>query len=475
MSRLHTCWCRICSEASIFKIQLGTTTENNLKKLLGHLKFKFISKHVFLLAFFSAIVGNVYGQTESITDSLKADSLGRSGKQAMKPADSTYKQYDIADLIRSISHPNRLVIPNRKKSGITVMPNVAYNPSIGAQIGIKAVAGKILGEAPNTLMSVAATSASITTKGILYVYLSHNVFTNGNKWNLQGSLIAAKTVTPDFGLGIGEASGTSEADRVLTNSDRLPYVLHAQFYSFREKIYKQLENHWFVGAGVSFDVRRNIEDRKSQSDMTPYNIYSDEHGFDRSHYMANALLFNVQYTTRDNQNRAYKGIYADAGFRMNQSWMGSSRNAVQFTSDFRKYWSLSTRNPEHVIAFWNWGSYLLSGDLPYLELPGPGKDVGARSGRGYTTAYFKGTKFMDNELEYRFPITKNKFIGGVVFMNMLTANDESGTKIFDKWQPGGGAGLRVLFNKSTRTNLCLDYAWGNFDRKGFFLGLNEAF
>jgi hypothetical protein len=355
------------------------------------------------------------------------------------------------------------------------MPNVAYNPSIGAQIGIKAVAGRILGADPNTLMSVASTSASITTKGILYVYLSHNVFTSGNKWNLQGSIIAARTVTPDFGLGIGEAAGNTEADQVLTNPGRKPYVLHAQFYSFRERVYKQLENHLFAGAGVSFDVRRKIEDRISTTDLTPYNIYSDKHGFNRDHYAANGLLFNMEYTTRDNQNRAYKGIYADAGVRFNQTWMGSSKNATQINTDFRKYWSLSTRNPEHVLAFWNWGSYLVNGALPYLELPGPGRDVGARSGRGYTTAYFKGTKYMDNELEYRFPITRNKFIGGVAFLNLQTANDESGTKIFDKWQPGGGAGFRVLFNKTTRTNLCLDYAWGNYDRKGFFLGLNEAF
>jgi len=432
-------------------------------------------KFTLILAFVMLCNMLAYSQTEQTVDSLKADSLNSKLPKNIRPADSTFKQYDVADLLRDLLHPNRQVNPMRKKSGITLMPNVAYNPSIGAQIGIKAVAGRILGNDPKTLMSVAATSASITTKGIIYVYLSHNVFTNGNKWNLQGSLIAAKTVTPDFGLGIGTAAGSTEVEQILANPDRLPFVFHAQYYSFRERVYKQIEDHWFVGAGVSFDVRRNIEDRKSTTDLTPYNIYSDKHGFNRDHYSANALLFNVQYTSRDNQNRAYKGIYADAGLRMNQSWMGSSKNALQFTTDFRKYWSLSKRNPEHVIAFWNWGSYLVSGALPYLELPGPGKDVGARSGRGYTIAYFKGTKYMDNEVEYRFPITRNKFIGGVAFFNLQTANDESGTRIFDKWQPGGGAGLRVLFNKSTRTNLCLDYAWGNFGRKGFFLGLNEAF
>ncbi|MGE8426204.1 MAG: hypothetical protein ACN6PI_25430, partial [Sphingobacterium siyangense] len=79
------------------------------------------------------------------------------------------------------------------------------------------------------------------------------------------------------------------------------------------------------------------------------------------------------------------------------------------------------------------------------------------------------------ETEYRFPILKNRFLSGAAFFNLQTASDELGTKLFERWQPGGGAGLRVLFNKATRTNLCLDYAFGKYGSRGFFLGLNEAF
>lgn len=418
-------------------------------------------KPLFIL--FLGIQSYAYSQTKAPADSVKA------------PLDTTYRQYDISDLIRKIAHPKRKPDSLRKKSGVTVMPNIAYNPSIGAQIGIKAVVGKVLGKEPGTFMSVAATSASITTKGIIYFYLSHNVFTPGNKWNFQGSLVAAKTVTPDFGLGIGKGAEGSEEDRILSDPERKGYVLHAQFYNFREKVYKQIKENLFVGAGVSFDIRRKIEDRISETNLTPYKIYSDRYGFDPDHYMSNGLLFNLQYTTRDNQNRAYKGIYADAGIRANQSWMGSTKNAMQITTDFRKYWSLSARNPEHVIAFWNWGSYLVSGAMPYLELPGSGKDASFRSGRGYTTGYFKGTKYFYSEVEYRFPITRNKFLSGVTFFNVQTTNDLLGTQIFEKWQPAGGGGLRVLFNKATRTNLCLDYAFGKYGNRGFFLGLNEAF
>jgi len=432
-----------------------------------------------LACVFSAAGGTVQSQTLSVADTVSKDSLIITDTlRPLSVKDSfLMRQYDVSDLAGNVFHPGRKRDPNRKRSSVTIMPNIAGNPTIGAQIGIKAVAGKVLGKDKDTTtyMSVAATSASVTTKGIIYFYLSHNVFTPGNKWNLQGSLIAAKTVLPDFGLGIGNSADGSPEDHILSNPERKGYVLNAEFYSFREKIYKQIKGNIFLGAGVSFDVRRNIHDKISTTDSTPYNIYSDRYGFDRDHYFANGLLLSAAYTTRDNQNNAYKGIYADASLRFNQRWLGSSKNAIQLTTDFRKYWSLSRRDPAHVIAFWNWGAYLLGGALPYLELPGTAKDPGGRSGRGYTIQYFKSTQYFYSETEYRFPVLRNKFLSGVAFVNVQSANDEMGTNLFDRWQPGGGLGLRVLFNKSTRTNLCLDYAFGKYGRKGFFLNLNETF
>jgi len=426
-----------------------------------------------LSALLLCLSGGLYAQMPVPADTLKKDSTTEHMK-ARREGEDLSRQYDLTDLIRAILH-TKPPPPDKKRSGIIIIPNVASNPSIGSQIGIKAVAGRKFGNDPNTLLSVGATSASITTKGIIYFYISHNIYTSGNKWNLQGSLVAAKTVTPDFGYGIGREPQGSELDHVLANPARKGRGLHAQFYNFREKVYKEVSKNLFLGGGVSFDIRRKIDERDSTNSPTPYNIYSDRHGFARDHYMANGLLFNVQYTTRDNQNRAYKGWYIDAGFRANQRWMASSRNALQFTTDVRKYISLSKRTPEHVVALWNWGSYLLAGNVPYLELAGTGKDAGFRSGRGYTVGYFKGTQYNYSEVEYRFPILRNKFLSGVMFFHMQTANDASGTKVFQVWQPGGGAGLRVLFNKFTRTNLCLDYAFGKFGARGFFLGLNEAF
>ena len=429
-----------------------------------------------LLLLFLSIRVLAYGQLTDSADSLKSDSLGAKGKKISKPADNINKQYDFGDLTRNILHPGRKADTLHNSSGITVVPNIAANPTIGGQLGIKAVAGKKLGGDPNTLLSVAATSASITTKGIIYFYLNHNIFTPGNKWNFQGNIVVAKTVTPDYGLGIGHAVDEESAtDKILADPAHKVYALHSYYFNFREKVYKQVAKNLFVGAGLSFDVRRKITQKDSVDNATPSSVYNNQHGFPQDHYSANGFLFNVEYTSRDNQNRAYKGIYADVGIRTNQTWIGSTRNSVQVTTDFRKYFSLSDVNPETVLAFWNWGSYLVSGNIPYLELPGTARDGAFRSGRGYTTQYFKGTQFNDTEAEFRFPILHNKFISGVTFVSMQTANDEQGTKLFQVFQPGYGGGLRVLFNKATRTNLALDYAFGKFGNKGFFLNLNEAF
>ena len=317
--------------------------------------------------------------------------------------------------------------------------------------------------------------ASITTKGIIYFYINHNIFTANNKWNFQGNLVVSKTVAPDYGLGIGRDLPASGPSEVLEDPLHKVYPIHSYYFDAREKVYKEIVKDLFLGAGLDFAIRRDMTQKDTVNNGTPMSVYNNQHGFPQSHYASDGFLFDAEYITRDNPNRAYKGIYADVGLRVNQTWIGSTKNAVQVTSDFRKYFSLSEENPETVLAFWNWGSYLISGNIPYLELPGTARDGTFRSGRGYTTQYFKGTEFNDTEGEFRFPILANKFISGVVFGSMQSGNDEQGTKLFQVFEPGYGGGLRVLFNKATRTNLALDYAFGRFGNKGFFLNLNEAF
>jgi Omp85 superfamily domain len=228
--------------------------------------------------------------------------------------------------------------------------------------------------------------------------------------------------------------------------------------------------------GISFGMRDHIAQDEDRSTTNPNKVYSAKYGFNPEQYNANGLIFNFQYNTRENPNRSFGGIYAGLYFRSNFTWLGSSRSAGQMYTEFRKYWSLSKKNPENVIAVWYWGSYLLWGTLPYLELQNTANDTYNRSGRGYTMGRFRGQNYAYLETEYRFPISQTtKLFSGVVFTNLQTESEAGSTKMFRYLEPAVGAGIRLLFNKGSRTNICLDYAHGLYGSKGFFFTLNEAF
>ena len=127
--------------------------------------FYLIILQVLLSLLFAGMHHSVYAQVIVPADSLKMDSLR--AKKSQKAADNINKQYDFGDLTRNILHPKKKADTVHKGSGITIVPNIAANPTIGAQLGIKAVAGRRLGNDPNTFLSVAATSASITSKKTL--------------------------------------------------------------------------------------------------------------------------------------------------------------------------------------------------------------------------------------------------------------------------------------------------------------------
>jgi len=70
----------------------------------------------------------------------------------------------------------------------------------------------------------------------------------------------------------------------------------------------------------------------------------------------------------------------------------------------------------------------------------------------------------------------NGRLGLVLFATMTTvSNCQSGEALFDAVAPSAGGGLRLLLNKRSRTNLCLDVAWGKDRASGVYLALQEAF
>ena len=113
--------------------------------------------------------------------------------------------------------------------------------------------------------------------------------------------------------------------------------------------------------------------------------------------------------------------------------------------------------------------------VPYLELPNTASDTYNRVGEAYPIGRFRGPSYACIQPEWRFPVTRNKFISGVFFVNFQSASNGEDQKLYENWATGGGIGLRILFDKVSRTTLCIDFAKGNYGSSGIYSGLGEIF
>jgi hypothetical protein len=376
----------------------------------------------------------------------------------------TVPTQDLGNVIRKAFKSGAPDTTSSPETGIAVLPTLGYNPSFGFQVGAKLSVQNYLGDPKNTTLSVSGLILAITSKGIINAQLIHNLFTSEDKMNWQGNLQVSRFGITDYGLGPGPGYPDS--------ADLIRYI----YIRIDEQALFKVSAHSYLGAGINFNFRTKIDDEnQSETYNTANQNYSDEFGFNPEHNNANALVLVYQFTTREHPLRSYGGMYANVYFLLDQTWLGSSKNALRVVYDFRKYWSLSKRNPANVLAIWSLASFTLNGTLPYLGLPNTTQDPYYRSGRGYTIGRFRGPSYFYFETEYRFPITRNKFLSGVGFINTSTTSNVDNKKMFNYWSAAGGVGLRILLQKAQRTTLCIDYGKGEYGSYGIYFGLNEVF
>lgn len=377
--------------------------------------------------------------------------------------DKTVPVEDLGEFARRILHKKVDSAKTKKPAKFAILPSIGYNPSLGGLIGGKISGVKQFGVPETTNLSSFGLEALITTKGVITVQARHNIFRDANKWNIQGNWQFSKFLIADYGIGTG-----------ITNETAFPVKFN--FIRLSEAFYRKIAKNLYAGPGITFNIRTKIDDEMLETlPSTPHEDYSLRNGIDPTEYSSNGLLLGLEYNTREHPLRPYSGEYAEILLRYNPEWLGSTKESWQFYYDLRKYVSLSEKSPEHVLAFWFIASFKLGGTIPYLELPSTGSDMYNRSGRGYTIGRFKGPSYAYCESEYRYPITRNKLLSGVAFFNIQTASDDLGKKIFQYWEPAGGAGLRILLQKKSRTVMCIDYAIGKYGSGGLFFGLNEVF
>ncbi len=318
--------------------------------------------------------------------------------------------------------------------------------------------------------------ATYTTNNQLLVNVKNTLLLNHNKIYMNGDWRYYLFSQDNYGLGSDIIPPTRNNNGFVLEA--LAQPMDYDYLKFHQTVSFRVADDLFIGGGLHIDGYNNISDKQLNLDdnvLTEHYKYSEKYGFNANEYYVNGLSLNLVFDSRDNQINTNNGWYGNINFRNNPDFGKNQLASSVLFTEFKYYVPLSKKNLQHVLAFWTYGQFLTSGDLPYLNLPAVGWDKTSRGGRGYVQGLIRGQNLAYLEAEYRFPITCNQLISGAVFGNLTTASDKDRqVNLFDAVQPAFGVGLRILIDKATRTNIILNQAWGRHS-KAFYLNAGETF
>ena len=382
--------------------------------------------------------------------------------------------------------------PQKGKVYFSPLPVIAVNPTFGFMYGLAASTSVFMGDPSDTRMSTSLGTFTYSTKHQLMFTFKTNVYLPKDNWIMLGDWRYFDTSQPTYGLGTGPqskklaGSAYEYEDGMFTEPIDDAQLMEFKYLRFHETALKKIQTNFYAGIGYHLDIHSDINDNLLNLDTVPPIVtshygYSTKHGYNPEGYTLSGISLNAMYDSRDNAATPYKGMYALITYRINPTFLGSDQSSSSLWLEYRDYISLSKKaQPSHLLAFWAYGNFQTSGNLPYMDLPALGWDQFGRSGRAYTQGRFRGQNVVYSELEYRVHVLGIKsnpdFMGAVAFVNATTAsNKDANIDLFQYLNLGYGVGLRFMMNKTSRTNITLDYAWGAYGAQGLFLNVNETF
>lgn len=373
----------------------------------------------------------------------------------------TAKQLDIIDLGKRLLKikPPAAVDSNGQKVYFSILPFSTNVPGGGHALITSTTAGFYLGDRKDTYISRVNFTPYTNFGRRIGVPIRSYIWLKENTWVIDGDIRLLKYPHETWGLGHEHAA----TEKIMLDYTYLRVYQHAL---------KRIKGGFFMGIGYDLDYRMGVKSRDAValSDFTSY-----PHGTaSNDSYISSGLSLNMIYDTRANSINTWDGNYANLQFRVNPKFLGSSQSWQSLFVEMRRYHRL-TENPnrQNMIAVRNFFWTVFDSDAPYLELPNLGWDPYNSSGRGLPLSRLRGKSMYYMEGEYRRDITKNGFLGFVIFTNLTTVSGPKST-LFWNWNPGAGAGMRIKFNKKSGTNIAVDYGFSRHHR-GVHLSLGEVF
>jgi len=367
---------------------------------------------------------------------------------------------DLVDVIHQLFNHHK-GMPSKEAAAparyhVAIFPAVGYTLQTGFAGILSANVGYYNGSGKDEKISSLSTSITYSQYNQVIIPVLADIWTKNNSLNIISDNRFIKYPSDIYGLG-----GRTDPNKGIT-IDFSAIKLH-------QTILKSVAKNFYAGVGFYYDQYWNIKaidpETRRINALLQRELGDDE--------IASGVTLRALYDNRLNQINSDNGWYANLVFRDNRKFLGSGENWQSLLIDIRKYFHFPG-NSHNVLAIWSYDWLTVGGTPPYLLAPSTGWDDQYNTGRGYIQGRFRGKNMYYLESEYRFRISRNGLLGGVVFANVEKFSAELSEQ-FNEWLPACGAGLRIKLNKHSGANICVDYGIGKDGSNGFFVNLGEVF
>ena len=329
-------------------------------------------------------------------------------------------------------------------------PVVSYSPetSLGFGIGAKYLF-KFRGSGDETRTSNMPITLQYTLNNQFILYSGFEVFTNQEKWVIEGNLRFQNYPRLYYGTG----RDTPEADEEEYN----------YFQLLVEPIFlKQLFTRYlFIGAGFRYNHIYNVE--TEENGLLQTNMPS---GFDGSTSVGAEVA--VLYDSRNNILNARKGWYFELTHGFYDKILGGTNRFELTRFDLRHYIGLSKKNTD-VLGV-QFKGHFSHNDTPFSELALLGS---SEILRGYREGRYVERNLLAGQVEYRKSFKKSRY-GFVIFAGAGDVYKSLNDFKLSDLRPNYGIGLRFLLDKKENLNIRLDWGFGD-SSNNLYLNIAEAF
>jgi hypothetical protein len=366
-------------------------------------------------------------------------------------------QKDLGDILIKFKKHHKIqdtLNPAIKKYNFSILPAVGYTLQTGFAGVISANVGFLNNNSPEAKMSTISSSITYSQYDQIIFPLYADIWSKNEKYNFISDNRYISYPSNIFGLG-----GTTDPNK--------GHTINFNQIKFHETVLRKITNNLYAGIGFYYDNFYNIKVLDPQTRRV--NVFiQKEIGTTEAE---SGPVFKVLYDSRKNQINANQGNFLNLTLRQNFQELGSSKEWASLLIDARKYINFP-KGSKNTLALWSFNWLTIAGNPNYLLQPSTGWDDQYNTGRGYIQSRFRGKQMLYFESEYRYNITRNGLLGGVVFANVQ--NFSGNIRPYDTYLPAYGAGLRIKLNKNSGANLCIDYGFGN-GSQGVFVNLGEVF